>query len=182
MKGEDGEVHAFLADVEPRAYRMTLFALRDPDQAQDVVQDSMLRLVQHYAGRPAGEWPALFFRILHNRIRDVYRRRRTEAARATPMVIVDAEGAERWLDPPSEAAADDPEAASDARTLRAALDRALQRLPWSQRQVFLLREWQGLSVRETAQVLDCSEAAVKQHHFRALRALRKLLAEVWSHV
>ncbi len=45
----------------------------------------------------------------------------------------------------------------------------------------MLREWQGLSVRDTATVLGCSEGSVKQHHFRAMRSLRETLAEVWDH-
>ena len=54
-------------------------------------------------------------------------------------------------------------------------------LPERQRQVFILREWRGLSIRETAQTLGCSENSIKQHHFRAMRTLRKQLAEVWTH-
>ncbi len=62
---------------------------------------------------------------------------------------------------------------------RRALEQALGELPLRQRQVFLLREWQGFSVEETARILGCSAGAVKQHHFRALKALRGKLAEVW---
>ena len=50
-----------------------------------------------------------------------------------------------------------------------------------QRQVFLLREQLGLSIRDTADILGCSENSIKQHHFRALRAMRRLLSEVWEH-
>ena len=50
-----------------------------------------------------------------------------------------------------------------------------------QRQVFLLREQLGASIRESAEILGCSENSIKQHHFRALRTLRRLLAEVWEH-
>jgi len=38
-----------------------------------------------------------------------------------------------------------------------------------------------MTTRETALTLGCSENSVKQHHFRALRELRTLLAEVWDH-
>ena len=50
-----------------------------------------------------------------------------------------------------------------------------------QRQVFVLREWRGMTTQETALTLGCSENSVKQHHYRALRELRKLLAEVWDY-
>ena len=65
----------FLAQVEHQAYRMAQYALWDHELALDVVQDSMLKLVQRYRGKPAGEWPALFFTILNNRINDARRQR-----------------------------------------------------------------------------------------------------------
>lgn len=55
----------FLASVEQRAYRMAVMALSDHDEALDVVQDTMIRLVRNYAQRPAHEWHTLFFVILH---------------------------------------------------------------------------------------------------------------------
>jgi RNA polymerase sigma-70 factor (ECF subfamily) len=66
--------------------------------------------------------------------------------------------------------------------LRNHINRALQTLSERQRQVFILREWRGMSITETAEILGCSENSIKQHHFRALRALREQLAEVWDHV
>lgn len=65
---------AFLAGVERRAYRMALLATRQPTDALDLVQESMLKLVEHYRRREAHEWPALFQRILQNAILDWHRR------------------------------------------------------------------------------------------------------------
>ncbi len=65
----------FLAGVERRAFRIAQMALRDRDDALDVVQDAMLHLARSYGGRPSGEWRPLFYRILYNGIRDKQRRR-----------------------------------------------------------------------------------------------------------
>src|SRR5665213_3537680 len=54
------ELEKFLADIERRAFRMAQVALRDPDDALDVVQDAMLKLARNYAGRPSTEWRPLF--------------------------------------------------------------------------------------------------------------------------
>ena len=70
------ELDAFLASVEQRAFKTALYAVRDEDQALDIVQDSMMKLAQHYADSPSAEWPLLFQRVLQNTIRDYFRRSR----------------------------------------------------------------------------------------------------------
>ena len=64
------EISAFLADVERRAFKQAMFAVRDEDAALDIVQDAMLRLAEKYGNRPAAELPLLFHRIVQNAIRD----------------------------------------------------------------------------------------------------------------
>ncbi len=184
-------LEAFLAGVEHRAYRIAQVALRDHELALDIVQDSMLRLVEHYREKPQPEWPALFFTILKNRINDARRQRRIREAfgRIIPLFG-------HPLDPQSQDEPDllelglgvdcsrpesDPESQLTTRRLRQSIDTAVRELPERQRQVFLLRENLELSVKETSLVLGCSEGTVKQHHFRAMQTLRRLLAEVWNH-
>ena len=64
----------FLASVEKRAFRIAQMAVRNADDALDIVQGAMLRLAQSYGHRPAEEWKPLFYRILYNGIRDSQRR------------------------------------------------------------------------------------------------------------
>jgi RNA polymerase sigma-70 factor (ECF subfamily) len=73
------EFSSFLAETERRAYKQALFAVRDEHLALDIVQDSMMKLVEHYAARPPEELPLLFQRILQNTIRDFYRRQKTRS-------------------------------------------------------------------------------------------------------
>ena len=68
-------MEAFLREVETRAFRIAWVSVRDRDEALDIVQDSMIRLVRRYARRTSAEWRPLFYRILQNRIRDSQRRR-----------------------------------------------------------------------------------------------------------
>lgn len=181
---------AFLAGAEQQAYRMARYALRDHELALDVVQDSMLKLVEHYSAKPSKEWPALFFTIVNNRITDM-RRGRGGLNKLVSLFAprhddedgeIDLSDFNREFDNPQDRArANQPEHAAVTRELRSAIERAMAKLPTRQRHVYLLRECQGFDIKETAAILGCSEGAVKQHHFRAMQSLRGLLAEVWNH-
>jgi RNA polymerase sigma-70 factor (ECF subfamily) len=59
--------------------------------------------------------------------------------------------------------------------LRKVISRAVDQLPRRQRRVFVLRHYEGLSLKEIANMLNCSLGTVKAHLFRATRRLRKLL-------
>jgi RNA polymerase sigma-70 factor (ECF subfamily) len=180
----------FLAGVEHKAYRIARYSIWDHELALDIVQDAMLRLVAKYAQRPATEWAPLFFTILNNRINDARRRWAVREAGGRVVSLFrsagrDGEGEEVDLLETGYGGmtADrrgEPDALLANRQLGQAIDQALTTLSDRQRQVFVLREWQGLDVKQTAAVLGCSEGSVKQHHFRAMRAIRKQLAEEWK--
>ena len=70
------EISGFLAEVERRAFKQAMFAVRDEDAALDIVQDAMLKLTEKYAAKPAAELPMLFQRILQNTIHDHFRRQK----------------------------------------------------------------------------------------------------------
>ncbi len=169
----DVRMSAFLAGVEQRAYRMALVAVRHRDDALDIVQESMLQLVRRYSERPEAEWAPLFFRILQRCITDRHRRQRW--ARLFGAAPPDDED---WLASLVDASADPAEALQRQRALERLLQ-ALSALPLRQQQVFLLRHWQGLDVRDTALAMGCGEGSVKTHLSRALAALREQLKEEW---
>lgn len=176
---------AFFEDVEKRAYRIAVYTLKDEQTALDAVQDAMLKLVEKYAKRPSSEWPALFFTILNNRMIDIQRwgRLREAGGKLVSLFRNHDNGEEDLLESglgSESLITEQPEVASWSRDLHKKIDDAITKLSERQRQVFLLREWQGFNVRETSEILGCSEGSVKQHHFRAMQALRKHLAGVWE--
>src|SRR6266446_10180297 len=77
------ELSGFLAEVERRAFKQAMFAVRDEDAALDVVQDAMLKLTENYAGKPLAELPMLFQRILQNTIHDHFRRQKVRSTWTT---------------------------------------------------------------------------------------------------
>src|SRR5438046_3794271 len=77
------ELSAFLAEVERRAFKQAMFAVRDEDAALDIVQDAMLKLTENYSDKPAAELPMLFQRILQNTIHDHFRRQKVRSTWTT---------------------------------------------------------------------------------------------------
>lgn len=171
----------FLAAVEQRAYRLAFIATSQREDALDIVQDAMLRLARRYGDRDAEQWGPLFQRILQSVIRDWYRRTKVRN-RWRQFFASSAAEDEATEDPlATRFAAADPEPGRQLvnRQAMEALDAALHRLPLRQQQAFLLRQWEGLSVRDTAAAMRCSEGSVKTHFSRALTALREQLHEHW---
>lgn len=172
------DIEAFLRAVERRGFLMAKVALGNEADALDVVQDTMLRLVQGYAERPPDEWRPLFYRILRNRITDIRRRRKIESLFGTwrsPVAEDDDDGIADLPDP----AGGDPERLVAGERRGQALMKALAELPERQQQAFMLRCWEGLSTIDTAQAMGCSEGSVKTHYFRAMHALREKLEDHW---
>ncbi len=166
----------FLAGVERRALRIAELGAGNREDALDIVQDTMLRLVQRYTDRPEQEWGPLFHRILQSRIADFHRRE--SVRRRWRIWLRSDEGArDDPLENQPAPASVGPERRSDAEQLSASLEQALTDLPQRQQQAFLLRTWEGMNVAETARAMGCSEGSVKTHLSRAMGVLRKRLED-----
>lgn len=175
------ELEKFLAEIERRAFRMAQVALRDADDAMDVVQDAMLKLARNYAQRPSAEWRPLFYRILENGIRDL-QRRRTVRKKFMVWLPGPKEDPDNEAQDPLEGVADGAAAVPDQLMRDEAmqkLEASLRDLPARQREAFMLRNFEGLDVAETASAMGCSEGSVKTHYSRAVHSLREQLGEVW---
>jgi len=179
----DKELSDFLKSVEKRAWKRAVYAVRDDDAALDIVQDTMIRLSEKYADRPAAELPLLFQRILSNATMDWFRRQKVknqvvrnfsefETAAAGDGDFDILETLEALGGPlQSESAA---ESVSRAQILQM-IEAEVALLPGRQREAFLLRYWEELDVAETAASMGCSEGSVKTHCSRAVHALAKAL-------
>jgi RNA polymerase sigma-70 factor, ECF subfamily len=175
------ELERFLAEIERRAFRMAQVALRDPDDALDVVQDAMLKLVRNYGTKPSAEWRPLFYRILENGIRDL-QRRRTVRKRVMTWLPGAKEDPDNEAQDPIDNVADTAPAAPERLMQDQAmqkLEASLRELPARQREAFMLRNFEGLDVAGTATAMGCSQGSVKTHYSRAVHTLREQLGEVW---
>lgn len=176
----EAELSDFLKSVEKRAFKRAVYQVRDEDAALDIVQDSMMKLAEHYGDKPAAELPLLFQRILSNGMLDWFRRQKTRNAVFASMSDFEPAEAESGFDLLEIFAsdADQVESAEDT-TGRAEIlhliEQQVQQLPTRQREAFLMRYWEEMDVAETAAVMGCSEGSVKTHCSRAVQALAKAL-------
>lgn len=176
------ELSDLLRSVEKRAFKRTLFHVRDADAALDIVQESMLKLAEHYGDKPAAELPLLFQRILANSTLDWFRRQKTRQAlfsNLSDFESADDEGGSfdllEVLGKADEQAAPSAEDSLRRTQILRAIETGLQALPARQREAFLLRYWEEMDVAETAVVMGCSQGSVKTHCSRAVQALAKAL-------
>jgi RNA polymerase sigma-70 factor (ECF subfamily) len=174
---QERALERFLAGIEKRAFRIAKLSLRDHDDALDVVQDAMISLARNYAGHPEEQWRPLFYRILRNRITDYQRRRRVRQG-----VIAWWPGTANDDGPPDPVeSAPDPSGTPDQQLegeeLLERIGRVLAGLSGRQREAFMLRNFEGLDVAQTAIAMGCSEGSVKTHYFRAVQALQQQLGE-----
>jgi len=176
------ELSDFLKSVEKRAFKRSMYHVREEEAALDIVQDTMMKLAQHYGDKPAAELPMLFQRILSNNTLDWFRRRKTRNALFSNMNDFESSGEDGDFDLlqtlESLTASEGTESAQDA-TERAQIMREIelqiQQLPGRQREAFLMRYWEEMDVAETAAAMGCSEGSVKTHCSRAVLALSKAL-------
>jgi RNA polymerase sigma-70 factor (ECF subfamily) len=160
-------------------YRLALKMLGQPQDAEDVLQNTFLKAFQHIQGfEGRSSLSTWLYRIASNEALMLIRRKRPE----TPLVDLTPDEEEGDSFAPVNLAdwcclPEDELLTSEGR-LR--LDQAIQRLPEKLRIVFLLRDIEGLSIDETGQALDLSETAVKTRLLRARLRLREDLSAYYA--
>ncbi|REL25741.1 RNA polymerase sigma factor [Thalassotalea euphylliae] len=173
------DVDQFFIAIEKRAYQMAMFAVRNHHDALDIVQESMIKLVERYLDKPSYEYKPLFYRIMQNKITDWHRHQKLRNLVFFWQSQNDMDEQENWL--ASASAVMNSQASPvdelQAKQLQVRLTKALASLSWQQQQCYLLRNWEGFSVADTAQIMGCSEGSIKTHFSRATAKLAELLAD-----
>ena len=170
-------MHVFLADIEGRAFSIAQFATGNRDDALDIVQDSMMKLVQNYSERKREEWKPLFYSILQTRILDWHRRQSVRNRVRSWLHWDDEDDTENPLEQFADAPQASPDIALQDAQFGVDLNNALSQLPLRQQQVFLMRVWEGMDIAETATAMQCSPSSVKTHYARALEKLKQTLKD-----
>lgn len=173
---QSGDRRAFEELVErhkQKAYHIAFDFARDREEAKDLSQEAFLKAfvnLKNFDGRSS--FYTWFYRILVNLCLDFKRRQKR-----SPTDSFD-ETVENHLEPSHEPGSPRrPEQEVVAAQFSRRIGEALEALPAKQRTAFILKNHQGLSIREIAELMETAEGTVKVHLHRAVTALRHSLAE-----
>ncbi|PHS18669.1 MAG: RNA polymerase sigma factor [Kangiella sp.] len=167
----------FLKEVQSKAFRMAEIATKNQADALDIVQDTMIKLVEKYSDKPSNEWKPLFYRILQSKTMDYFRKKTIQ--NKIFFWRNNQSSDEDFIDEIDNASDHiTPERELDGRNDLKVVSKALKKLAPRQQQCFMLRSWEGLSVKETALAMGCSDGSVKTHYSRAKEALKKALGDL----
>ncbi len=182
-RAQQGDFDAFEALVDrfqPRVYGLARRIVGQPQDAEDVTQQTFLSLIE-YIDQFRGEASVAtwILRIATNHALKVLRKRRGLPTVALE-VAADGEDSYATIPHPEFIAQwkDDPASLVEKVELRQLLADAVAELDEKYRLVFVLRDIEGLSVRETAEILELTEANVKVRLLRARLQLRERLTRV----
>lgn len=173
---QQGNRRAFEELIErhqQKAYHIAFGFARDREEAKDLSQEAFLKAfsyLKNFDGRSS--FYTWFYRIVVNVCLD-YKRR----TKRGPAGEFD-ESVENQIEPshtPSQPLA--PEQHVLAGQMSREVAAALEKLPAKQRMAFILKNNQGLSIREIAETMETAEGTVKVHLHRAVTALRQSLAQ-----
>ena len=178
--GETGVFDTLVEDFRDKAYSLAYQWTQNREDALDVCQDAFVRM---YRALP--KWSARasiftwLYRVIVNRAIDMKRKRRrrktvsADAARAGPG------DDERGLPEPEASGLANPERLATSKELKGRIRDAVMALPPKQQQVFVLRHFEELPLKEIAAIQQTSLGAVKATLFQAVRKLREALADAW---
>ena len=172
----DGVLDAFNSLVERHqsaVYSLCLRLLGDPQAAEDAAQESFIAAYRGLSGFGGGNLRGWLLRIAANESKDELRRRKRRGPADSLNEMFDAE------DAPLEVAGNDPpsDLVVQRNEIAAALQAALLRLPFDQRQAVVLCDYHGFHYEEVASMTSASVGTVKSRIHRGRERLRSILSE-----
>ena len=181
LAGEKDLFHDLIRPYERRFFLQAYSILRNQDDAEETVQQTMINIFSHLAQlTETARFKQWAMRVVENEAKMYWRKRRQHLYESIDQGST--EGSEErpfcprqfadWRDLPSDAV--------EQAEVREAVAKALAELPGIYREVFVLRDMQHLDVAQTVEVLGIGESAVKTRLHRARLMLRESLTPVFA--
>lgn len=152
------EYNSLIDTISDRLLRYALKLTREYNWSQDLVQDSFAKLWINRSKVTLDHGPAFLYKVLYNKMIDDKRKsKRTQLSGVLP----------------------EKSAATSAEVEhKDLLEKAFGQLQERQRQIIMLRDWQGYSYKEIGEILDYGESLVKVQLFRARKQMRAIINEL----
>jgi RNA polymerase sigma-70 factor, ECF subfamily len=170
-----GDIRAFeelCALIQQDLYRLIYSFMRNHDDTDEVLQDCLLRVFKHLSQlNDLGKFPWWLMRIAVNQCNSM-------RARSLAKVLYPLDDS---VEPPNErimwnsGSGESPRRALERKEMREEIDLAIRELPPKQREALILFEVEGMSLKEIAALLECSEGVVKFNLHEARKKLRAFL-------
>lgn len=174
--GEPDAFEPLVRRYQKRLFGYFLNLVEDPATAADLAQETFVRVYRAAPRyRESGRFESWLFRIAANLVKS---RRRRPDQRAAHLSLEEAPAAEREL--AARGPGRRPDEAAWRAELRRALGKALPQLPLVFREAVLLRDVEGWSYREIAEMLGVEEGTVKSRAHRGRQRLRELLSPLYE--
>ena len=144
--------------------------VHDPIEAMDVAQEAFIKA---YRALPGFRGDSAFYTWLYRIAINTSKNYLTAASRRPPVTDVDADDATIYYDAPELKEFETPENKLMSEELESAIHQVIESLPEDTATAIKLREFEGLSYEEIAQVMDCPIGTVRSRIFRAREAIDK---------
>ncbi|MEA1927167.1 MAG: RNA polymerase sigma factor [Candidatus Auribacterota bacterium] len=171
---QDGDTRVFdeiMKLFQDRALSLAYYRTGSREDALDIVQESFIRMYKMLPGwKPKASLFTWLYRVIVNLAVD-----RGRALKKAGKVALD-----DLPEPSDEKDYHNPRAVLEGKETAVVIEEAVARLPPKQRDVFVLRQYQHLSLKEIAQIQETSVGAVKANLFQALRKLRISLTDYYD--
>ena len=179
-KGDREAFRTLFERYHRRAYALAFGVLRNQDDALDVVQDAFIK-AHKYLDKFEGNssFYTWLYRIVMNLAIDHLRKhRRVRPVELDEQHLEESSGGDDSLLP--KMLGGNPGRALLDKEIRERIDRALAELSDNHRAVLVMRELEGLSYEEMAQVMGCSKGTIMSRLFHALKNMQKRLADLFD--
>ena len=177
QRGDERAFEELVRQYDQSVLRMALNLLRSPEDANDIYQETFLRVYRNlHKFRYDCSFHTWLYRIVTNLCLDVLRKRKVRKEEASTIVTGDGE-LDRMDSVPEARAHGDPQRELFSRQLNGRIRDVLSGLTPRERVVFEMRHYEGMRLKAIGEVLGTTEEAAKNCLFRATQKMRAALGD-----
>ncbi len=178
--GDRTAFHRLADHYQAEIFRMIFFRTRSQSDAEDLTQDVLLKSFKNLKRlKEPKVFRSWLYRIAINRVRDYYRSKKFRSL----FGFVSLDDEEAAYDPPELAVAPQAPDRLNRSEFWRMINQAMDGLARMEREVFLMRFFDQLSIKEITESLGKNESTVKTHLYRAMKKVKSALSEsegVWE--